>query len=110
MNIHKYCLVYSTAIVPLKHTLSVLFLVLIHHPEIQNKIRQEVERSTSKITIDKFADMPYTAASTLELKRFHTPLPISARHCNRSGAAKFETYNIPKNTEVLFYPLILCYN
>ncbi|XP_060593028.1 cytochrome P450 2D20-like isoform X3 [Ruditapes philippinarum] len=90
----------AAAIVPLKHTLSVLFLVLTHHPDIQNRIRQEVQNSSEQVTIDRFTETPYTAASILELKRFHTPLPISARHCNRSGAAKFEKYNIPKNTQI----------
>lgn len=90
----------AAAIVPLKHTLSVLILVLTHHPGVQDKIRQEMQTAATQVTIDQVSNMPYTAASVLELKRFHTPLPISARHCNRTGSAKFETYKIPKNTEI----------
>ncbi|XP_052240156.1 cytochrome P450 1A2-like isoform X2 [Dreissena polymorpha] len=88
------------AIVPLQNTISVLFLVLVHNPEVQNKIREQVTLLKADVTIDDIRKLPYIEACILELKRFHTPLPVSARHCNRSGNAVFEKYSIPKNTEI----------
>ncbi|XP_052259524.1 cytochrome P450 2D27-like isoform X2 [Dreissena polymorpha] len=88
------------AILPLQNILSVLFLVLVHHPEVQNKIRGELTSLNADVRIDDIMKLPYIDACILELKRFHTPLPVSARHCNRSGDAMFENYNIPKNTEI----------
>lgn len=91
----------AAAIVPLQNTLSVLFLVLAHHPEVQVRVRQEVTSLGRCPTVEDLDQMTYTRACMLEIKRFHTPLPISARHCNRSGDAQFEKFNIPKNTEIL---------
>ncbi|WAR06095.1 ARMP4-like protein [Mya arenaria] len=74
--------------------------VLVHHPEIQDRIRAESASLNADVTINGVTNMPYSSACMLELKRFHTPLPISARHSNPSGAATFEKYNIPKKTEI----------
>nr|AEW43452.1 cytochrome P450 [Solen grandis] len=92
----------AAAVVPLQNTLSVLFLILLHYPEVQAKIRAEVTQVSPNAapSIGDIANMPYTHACMLELKRFHTPLPISARHCPRSGNVKFGKYVIPKNTEI----------
>lgn len=94
----------AAGIVPLQNTLSVLFLVLVHHPSVQENIRNEIKKTMTSqhtsVSVKDFDKMPYSAACMLELKRFHTPLPISARHSNRSGIAKFESYTIPKNTEI----------
>ncbi|KAH3690317.1 cytochrome P450 1A1-like [Dreissena polymorpha] len=88
------------AIVPLQNTISVLFLVLVHNPAVQDKIREHLTSLNADVTIDDIQKLPYIEACILELKRFHTPLPVSARHCNRSGDAIIEDYNIPKNTEI----------
>ena len=92
--------VLESAIVPLQNTLSVLLLVLIHYPAVQEKIREAISGVKSQPIFDDVIHVPYLSAFMLELKRFHTPLPISARHSNRSGDVKFENYTIPKNTEV----------
>jgi len=97
---HVHIMYFVSAIVPLQNTLSVLFLVLVHDTSVQQKIRTEMADLSSGVTVDDVTNMPYTSASILELKRFHTPLPISARHCNRTGEAKFGDYTIPKDTEV----------
>ena len=101
---------YLSAIVPLQNTLSVLFLVLAHHPEVQERVRQEVTSLGRCPTVEDLDQMTYTRACMLEIKRFHTPLPISARHCNRSGDAQFEKFNIPRNTEVCIstQKILLC--
>ena len=99
MKVQSICVLLS-AIVPLQRTLSVLFLVLVHRPEVQEHVRQELSTLKRLPTVEDLDHMPYTRACMLETKRFHTPLPISARHCNRSGDAQFERFNIPKNTEV----------
>ena len=90
-----------SAIVPLQRTLSVLFLVLAHHPEVQERVRQELTSLGRLPTVEDLDHMAYTRACMLETKRFHTPLPISARHCNRAGDTQFDQFNIPKNTEVV---------
>lgn len=91
----------AAAIVPLQRTLSVLFLVLAHHPAVQVRVRQELMSLGRLPTVNDLEQMMYTRACMLETKRFHTPLPISARHCNRAGDAQFDKFNIPKNTEIL---------
>lgn len=101
LRCYSYNMIFGfSAIVPLQNTLSVLFLVLVHDASVQDKIRKEMADLTSDISIADVDKMPYISACMLELKRFHTPLPISARHCNRTGEAKFEDYTIPKDTEV----------
>ena len=92
-----------SAIVPLQNTISVLSLMLVHNLEVQDKIREQLMSLNEDVTIDDIRKLPYIEACILELKRFHTPLPVSARHCNRSGNDVFENYIIPKNTEICVY-------
>ncbi|KAL4229568.1 hypothetical protein ACF0H5_012607 [Mactra antiquata] len=91
----------AAAVVPLQNTLSALFLVLIHYPLVQESIRNEIRSMTSSVTIDDKINMPYCSACLLEIKRYHTPLAMSARHSNRASAAQFESYNIPHKTQIL---------
>ncbi|KAK3601273.1 hypothetical protein CHS0354_040452 [Potamilus streckersoni] len=90
------------AVKPIQGSLSVLLLLLVNYPHIQQKIRAEVISVVGKERQPKLTDlpnMPYTHACLQELMRYHTPLPLSARHHNRIEI-EFDGFIIPKNTDI----------
>lgn len=90
----------AAAIVPLQNTLSALFLLLVHHIDLQDKIRACAANFSTPPTLAEVEGSPYIRACVLELKRWHTPLPLSARHCVSDNDVKYKTYTIPKDTAI----------
>ena len=79
-----------------------LFLILLHHPEVEEKLSEEIN---SVIGSDRFPtlsdrqNMPYTEATMLELLRYITHTPIGAPH-KTTQDVEINGYKIPKGTPV----------
>jgi len=79
-------------------TLTFCFYELVTNPEIQDKLRQEInevlEKHNGKITYEALLDMTYMEKCVNETLRKYPPVPILSRECTK-------TYQIPNSDLVL---------
>ncbi|XP_068136124.1 cytochrome P450 2K4-like [Hyperolius riggenbachi] len=78
------------------------FLLMIKHPEIQEKVQDEIERviGTLQPKYSHRSEMPYTNAVLHEIQRFANILPMSLPH-ETAKDVEFMGYFIPKGTHVV---------
>ena len=80
-----------------------LLQILCHHPDVQNKIIQEIDRvlgSSDSASLDDMTDMPYTRATLMELQRYICATPLGLPHC-AGQEATLAGYTVPKGTNLL---------
>ena len=83
-------------------TLCNLMLCLLHHPEYQVKMQQEIDdviRRGCPPTIEDRVRCPVIEAVAMESQRYITTAPALLPHLCKSNIA-FEGYDIPENTKV----------
>ncbi|XP_075057357.1 cytochrome P450 2C5-like [Mixophyes fleayi] len=80
-------------------------LLMIKHPDIQNKVQNEIEKviGSAQPQIEHRKQMPYTEAVINEIQRFGDIIPGNAPHAT-SQDVTFRGYFIPKGTTV--FPLL----
>ncbi|XP_035687109.1 cytochrome P450 2U1-like [Branchiostoma floridae] len=84
-------------------TLRWALLYMILHPDIQEKVQQEIDSvlgPNQEPSMAHRSQMPYTEATLAEVLRLAPVVPLSVIH-STSNDTTFRSYNIPKNTSVL---------
>ncbi|XP_055986609.1 cytochrome P450 2K1-like [Sorex fumeus] len=77
-------------------------LLMMRHPEIQKKVRDEITKvvGSGQPRITHRTQMPYTDAVIHEVQRFANILPTSVPHATTTNVT-FKNYYLPKGTEVI---------
>ncbi|CAK8696141.1 unnamed protein product [Clavelina lepadiformis] len=84
-------------------TINWSLICLLHYPEIQTKLREEIRKVvglSSTVKMSHRRDMPYMNAFIQEIMRFRTFTPFAFHH-KTSQDAEINGYFIPKDTTVL---------
>jgi len=95
--------IFSAGVETVKTTLQWCFIHMLHNPEIQRKVQNELDRVVGKHRLPNMEDMkslPYTRATIYECMRRNTPTPMGVtRLANRS--VLLEGHLIPKDSHVI---------
>ncbi|XP_055357769.1 cytochrome P450 2J6-like [Paramacrobiotus metropolitanus] len=86
-------------------TLQWTIAMLLHHPEVQDKIHETLDRSTSRgaqITLQDREALAYVEAVIWETLRMYTVIPFAVPHMSTEDAA-IGRYTIPKDTRVVLH-------
>lgn len=84
--------------------LKTIMLVMILHPDVQDKVHAELDTVVGRGTIPTFADrprLPYLQAVLYEVMRWNPPASLGLPHATTTSDI-YEGYYIPKGTIVLF--------
>ncbi|XP_051774959.1 cytochrome P450 2K6-like [Erpetoichthys calabaricus] len=84
-------------------TLAWGLLLMMRYPDIQAKVRQEIENVIGNERCPRYEDkknMPYTNAVLHEIQRFGDVAPLNLLH-QTSQDTTFQGYKIPKGTKVI---------
>ncbi|XP_057839147.2 trans-cinnamate 4-monooxygenase C4H2 [Cryptomeria japonica] len=76
---------------------------LVNHPEVQAKVRSELERVVGKgeeVKEEDVEKLPYLQAVVKETLRLHTPIPLLVPHMNL-GEASIDGFRIPQESKVV---------
>ncbi|XP_014641048.1 PREDICTED: cytochrome P450 2C21-like [Ceratotherium simum simum] len=95
--------VFSAGIDTMSTTLRYGLLLLLKHPEVTGKVREEIDRVVGKHRSPCMQDrshMPYTDAVVHEIQRYIDLIPNSLPHAVTQDV-KFREYLIPKGTAIL---------
>lgn len=79
-------------------------LYLIHYPEVQNKVKDELRRARSSNVTISWANQqhfPYTRATLTEVLRLGSVTPSSLPHVATEDAIIEDKYEVPKGAFVL---------
>jgi len=79
-----------------------MILGMVHFPEVQKKIQEEIQRVVGDDRLPGLEDkpnMPYCQAVLLELSRYFTPGPLAGPRVTTSDCT-YRGYFIPKGTMV----------
>ncbi|GAU92109.1 hypothetical protein RvY_04234 [Ramazzottius varieornatus] len=82
-----------------------LFVMMLHHPEIQSKIHKELDRVVglnAEVTLDHRDELVYTEAVILETLRVYPLLPFAIPH-QATDDTMLGGYLIPKGTTVMMH-------
>jgi hypothetical protein len=98
---------YLLAVLTTKAVMSGVLFLLVHFPEMQEKIRQEIKTviGDREPSIEDMTSLPYTQACLMEILRYQSHLPLTAAHANLSQEVELEGYTIPKETVVCLVPI-----
>ncbi|OQV15720.1 Cytochrome P450 2U1 [Hypsibius exemplaris] len=86
-------------------TLQWLFAVLLHNPDIQEKIHEEIKSAIGdgiQIRLDHQEHLPYTHAVILETLRKYPPAPFAVPHLATEDTT-LGPYRIPKGTRLMLH-------
>lgn len=80
------------------------FLIMIVHPEIQQKVRKEIDEviGSARPSLTHRDSMPFTEAVVQEVHRFSSSLPSGLPHAVAEDVW-LEGYFLPKGTQVVLY-------
>ncbi|GLJ10352.1 hypothetical protein SUGI_0126690 [Cryptomeria japonica] len=76
---------------------------LVNHPEVQAKVRSELERVVGKgeeVKEEDVEKLPYLQAVVKETMRLHTPIPLLVPHMNLEEAS-IDGFRIPRESKVV---------
>lgn len=94
------------------------FFLLGNHPEIQDKIHDEIKSILSddpdrQMTMSDLKELRYTEAVVKEAHRYYSPVPMFARDADEDIEISFDDGTqgvIPKGILILFYPPFVHHN
>lgn len=79
-------------------------IYLLHHPEIQKRIHDELDKEIGRerlVSIKDRPKTPYLDAVIMEVERIASVIPINLPHSNNARATTLGGYHIPKGAYVL---------
>ncbi|GAB0090273.1 hypothetical protein DMENIID0001_049870 [Sergentomyia squamirostris] len=82
-----------------------VFYELTRHPEVQEKLREEILAQSTLLTYENVCDLPYLDQVINETTRLYPPILFLIKQCNESLSVEFDdgqgTKTIPKGAKTL---------
>ncbi|XP_064619170.1 cytochrome P450 2C31-like [Lineus longissimus] len=85
-------------------TLEWAIFLMVTHPEIQRKIKSEIDDAIGEDRFPTMKDrlnLPFTEAAVLEIQRFASVVGLSLPHCNLHRDVMIRNFTIPKGTTLM---------